>query len=139
MTIKQLYCYYFYTLYKAWLSVDNAFGATGPFKTSNKALICMFPAELWLLFSIGIYCGRIFNIHLHIPFLPILAPAIILYIIKWFVFDRENKWKGYVNEFDKWPKGKNRAGGWVVVTIIMFVLLNFIFAVNINLQSNGIK
>jgi len=141
MSIKQLYSYFFYTLYKIWLNIDNAFGATGFFPTSTKALICMFPVEIWLVFSIGIYCGHLFNIHTHIPFfsLPIFAPLIILLVIKWFIFEREDKWKNYVKEFDKWPKGKNRMGFWVVGIIILFVLLNFLYAVNLNLQPKGLK
>ena len=141
MNIKQLYCYFFYTLYRTWLNVDNAFRATGLFQTSTKALICMFVVEIWLLFSIEIYCDHFLNIHLFISFFsfPILAPAIILLIIKWFIFEKEDKWKSYVKEFNKWPKEKNRLGFWTVGLIILAVLLNFFYAVNLNLQPTGLK
>lgn len=139
MSIKQLYCYFFYTFYKIWFSIDNGFGTTGFFKTSSKALICMFAVEIWLVFSIGIYFGLLFNLHTHIPFFsfPIFAPLVILFIIKWLIFEREDKWKNYVNEFNKWPKRKNGIGFWVVGIIILVVILNFIYAVNLNLQPKG--
>lgn len=141
MSIKQLYCYFFYTLYKLWLNIDDAFGANGVFSTSTKALITMFPVEIWLLFSIGIYYDHIFNIHKHIPLVsfPILVPSIFLLIIKWFFFQKKEVWKNYVKEFDKWSKREKRMGFWLVGIIIVFVILNFIYAVNLNLQPTGIK
>ena len=47
----------------------------------------MSAIEIWLMFSIGIYIGHIFNIH--IPFLSffVFTPLIILLVIKWFIFD----------------------------------------------------
>ncbi|MBB6239812.1 hypothetical protein HDC90_004474 [Pedobacter sp. AK013] len=30
-----------------------------------------------------------------------------------FVFN--DTWKVYIKEFDKWPKGKNRMGTWILV------------------------
>ena len=141
MSIKQLYCYFFYTFYRVWFNIDNSFGATGFFQTSSKALICMFAVETWLLFSIGIYFIHLFNIHTRISFFsfPVLAPFVILFITKWFIFENKDKWKNYVDDFNKWPKRKNRIGFWVVGMIILVVILNFIYAVNLNLQPKGLE
>lgn len=139
MSPKKLYCYFFYAFYRVWLNIDNGFGATGIFQTSSKALICMSAIEIWLMFSIGIYIGHIFNIH--IPFLSffVFTPLIILLVIKWFIFDSGDKWKNYVIEFNKWPSQKNKIGFWIVGLTILAIILNFIYAVKLNLQPKGLK
>ncbi|GAA3958132.1 hypothetical protein GCM10022210_01780 [Mucilaginibacter dorajii] len=101
----------------------------------------MLQVEILLVFSLGIYCRRFFHIYEHIPFfsVPILAPLIILSIVKWSVFERKDKWENYVKEFNELPKWKNKVGVSVTGIIILFVFLNFVFAVNLNLQPNGLK
>lgn len=141
MSIKQLYGYFFYILYKMWLKIDKGFGATGPFPTKSKALLCMLAIEAWLVFSIALYFGYFFNFHPHITFFSFvgLAPFLILIVIKWFVFDKDKRWKAYVKEFDKWPQKKNRIGLWIVVMTILFITFNFIYSLYLNPPPGGLK
>jgi hypothetical protein len=141
MSIKQLYGYFFYILYRMWLRIDKGFGATGPFPTKMKALICMFGVEVWLVFAVALYCGYFFNIHPHIAFFSFigLAPFIVLLIMKWFIFEKADRWKNYVNEFDSWPPKRNRVGTWIVILLILFIILNFIYSLYLNPPPGGLK
>lgn len=141
MSIKQSFFYFYYILYKVWLKVDKGFGATGPFPTNAKAFICTVCIEILLLFSIAIYSIYFLNIHVHLPplSLPVLMPFIILYGINWFIFEKDDRWKDYVKEFDGWPPKKNRTGAWIVVLMILFIILNFIYSLYLNPPPGGLK
>ncbi len=141
MSIKQLYGYFFYILYRIWLKIDKAFGATGPFPTKMKALICMFGIEVWLVFSIALYFGYFFNVHPHIAFFSFigLGPFIILLGIKWFIFEKDDQWKYYVKEFDSWPSQKKRTGAWIVIIMILFIIFNFIYSLYLNPPPGGLR
>lgn len=141
MSIKQLYGYFFYILYRMWLKIDRAFGATGPFPTKMKALICMFGIEVWLVFAIALYCGYFFNIHPHIALFSFvgLAPFIVLLVMKWFIFEKDDRWKNYVKEFDSWPPKRNRVGTLGVVMMILFVIFNLIYSLYLNPPPGGLK
>jgi hypothetical protein len=141
MSIKQLYGYFFYTLYRIWFKIDKAFGATGPFPTKMKVLVCMFGIEVWLVFSIALYFGYLFNIHPHIAFFSFvgLAPFVILLVMKWFIFEKDDQWKNYIREFDNWPKKKNRTGRWIVIIAIIFIIFNFIYSLYLNPPPGGLK
>ena len=131
MSIKELYGYFYYAFYKTWLKIDNAFGATGLFPTDKKAGLCMFAVEVWLGFSIVGYIGHLFNIHVHISKFMALVPFVILFIINWFIFEKNDKWKNYVHEFNKWPKEKNRKGFWIVRIIILVIAISFFYIVHL--------
>jgi len=141
MSIKQLYSYFFYILYGIWFKIDKSFGATGPFPTKMKALICMFGIEVWLVFSIALYFGYFFNIHPHIVFFSFfgLAPFIILLVMKWFIFEKDDRWENYVKEFNRWSPKKNRAGAWIVIIVILFIVFNFIYSLHLNPPPGGLK
>jgi len=136
MNIKQSFFYFYYILYKAWLKVDKAFGATGPFPTSAKAFICIVCIEILLLFSIAIYSMFFLNIRLHPPplSLPVLIPGIILFAINWTILERNSMWKTYVKEFEKWPKSKNRIVAWIVIVIILLIILGFIYGCGVSIK-----
>ena len=141
MSIKQLYGYFFYILYRIWFKIDKAFGASGPFPTQTKALIFMFGIEVWLVFSIAGYFGYFFNFHPHIAFFSFtgLAPFIILLVMKWFIFEKEDRWRSYVKEFDRWPPKRNRIGAWVVTIVILFIIFNFIYSLYLNPPPGGLR
>ncbi len=141
MSIKQLYGYFFYILYRIWFKIDKSFGATGSYPTKMKALICLFGIEVWFVFSIALYFGYFFSIHPHIAFFSFigLAPFIILLVMKWFVFEKDDRWKNYVKKFDSWPPKKNRAGAWIVIVMILFIIFNFILALYLNPPPGGLK
>lgn len=141
MNIKQLYGYFFYSLYKICIKIDKAFGASGPFPTETKALICMFVVEVWLVFAISLYFGYFFNFHPHIVFFSFigLAPFIILLVMKWFIFEKNDRWKNYVIEFDSWPSQKRQKSSWIVDAIIIFIIFNFFYSLYLNPPPGGLK
>jgi len=66
-------------------------------------------------------------------------PFIILYGINWFIFEKDDRWKEYVKEFDGWPRKKNVVGMWAVVMMILFVIFNFIYSLYLNPPPGGLK
>jgi len=131
MSLKQLYGYFFYTFYRLWLNVEDAFGAPLRFTKQGTATLCMFGVEIWLVFATAGYIGYFCNIHVHIPFVIVLIPCFTLFVVNWFIFEKNNKWKYYVHEFDKWPKTKNRRGAWIAAVITILILVNFFYVVHL--------
>ena len=130
MSLKQFYGYFFYTFYRLWLNVEGAFGAPLRFSKEGTATISMCAVEMWLGFSIVGYTGYFFNIHVHIPFSIVLILCLILLGIHWVIFGK-GEWKNYVHEFNKWPKGKNRIGAWIVALISIFIFVSFLYVVHL--------
>jgi hypothetical protein len=130
MSVKKMYCYLFYVFYKLWAKIDKGFGATGPFPTDMKAAVFILAIEIWILFSIFFYYCYFFKTHPYITFFSPqgIVPFCVLFFIKWFVFWKDDQWKNYVKEFDRWPKEKNRKGVWIVVAVVFFVISNFVIS-----------
>ena len=141
MSIKQLYGYFFYTLYRIWFRIDKAFGTTGPFPTKMKAMVCMSAIEVWVVFSGALYVGYFFNINARTSVFSFtgIVILIILFMTKWFVFEKNDRWKNYVREFNQWQTEKNRLGAWVVFVLILFIIFNFIYSLYLNPSPDGLK
>jgi hypothetical protein len=63
--------------------------------------------------------------------LPILIPLTIVWLIKWFAFINDDKWRNYVNKFDQWPKEKNVKGTWIVIGVIIILGTNIVLSINL--------
>jgi hypothetical protein len=129
MNIKQLYGYFYYFFYNIWHKIDMAFGASGPFPTEIKAFVCMFAVEVWLVFAIATYFGYFFNINPRsgVYLFMISTPFIVLFVMNWFIFEKDNRWKNYVKKFNSWPPKRNRVGTWLVIITILVVFFNFLY------------
>lgn len=119
MNIKTAYYYFFYKLYK--------FGEWSP---------SVFPSDFTAAFAIAWFEAMIFASLLfystliwgrpHIKFVsvPFLTPLVIIWIINYFAFVNDSKWKYYVHKFDKLPKEYNQKGTWIVIGIVAFIIGN---------------
>lgn len=124
MNIKKSYYYLFYKLYR--------FSEAAPSKwwSEWKALLVINVLTYFTLLSVGGYYTVITKKDL---FLDGSEKSIIISIvsavtlINYFVFNYNEKWRGNVHEFDKWPKKKNRNGSIAVGLAIFLVLANLIF------------
>jgi hypothetical protein len=124
MNLKEMYYYLFYKLYKFNEAVDSTFS------NKMKAEIMIVALEIWLLFTLFNYGDFLFHEHNKLAFFSfkILFPLSAILAIKWFAFIRDNTWKHYIEEFDNWPKDKNKRGTWIVTGLVIFIIANFIFS-----------
>lgn len=68
-----------------------------------------------------------------IGFLPLLLVALSTH----YFFDISNKWKLYFEEFEKWPKKKNKIGGIIVWSLIVFIFINVFISVELVRRLNS--
>ncbi|NQX41295.1 hypothetical protein HQN84_20765 [Pedobacter steynii] len=136
MSLKVMYYYLFYKFYKLF----EAFKTTR-WLTDTKAIIVVMSIEIWILFSLNCYYDVLSHKRGQLNFISIkvLVPFILLLIIKWFAFWRDDRWKDYVKEFDKWPEEKNNKGGWIVAGITLFFFANLLFSLYLDPPPGGWK
>jgi hypothetical protein len=124
MTIKKTYYYLFYKLYKV--------AKTGAIKSLSfwYALSAIMILEGWFVFSLynyyTIFINRYSSLQLKSPITIVFI--ILVLIINYFSFVYNDKWKGYVDEFDQWSKKRNIYGGLIVWSIIILITANLIFS-----------
>ncbi|MET3036907.1 hypothetical protein ABXT08_12430 [Chryseobacterium sp. NRRL B-14859] len=128
MSIKKLYYYFFYKIYKA---IQYTSAPFGDFLTNFKAGLVMIALEIWSIFSIGIYYSLITNtkIEWSISMSPIYILLIVIIGFNYYSsLDYLNIWKDYYNEFERLPKKKNLIGSWIVFGIVLLIVGNLIFS-----------
>lgn len=123
--------FYHYTFYKLFNFYEKTPFWGAKWLSDWKALFSMMVLEIWLLLSsliyYKVYTKRDFIAeNLMVPVL--IIAAIIFSLVKYFVFEYQNKWKDYIREFNKYSKKKNRIGGIIVWAIILLIIANLIFA-----------
>ena len=135
MSIRQLYYYWFYKYYKL---LNSSFLTRENSKT--KAGFTITGLEIWFLFSLYNYYQIIIgrrDINLSLLSVKVLVPLSLIVFIKWLAFIRDDKWKGYVYEFDQWPKERNLKGSWIVFGVTVFIIANFIISNSLNPFPGG--
>jgi hypothetical protein len=125
MSIKKAYYYLFYKFYKL------AKVSPSIFPSDFVAILCLFWIELILLFDLKMYYRRFIdpNDDFVIVSLQTLIPVAILFLMKYFAFIQNTKWKKFVKEFDQLPVGKNDRGTLLTIGIVIFVFGNLMLAV----------
>lgn len=129
--LKQAYYYLFYRFY--------LFSETPPFVDNSdwtaSGLIAIL--ETFAYFSLVFYYKDFFNKDFKMgAYSPsFLIPMGLIGITKYFAFLRNDTWVEYYEKFDSWPAEKNRKTGIATLILIIFVLLNFAFAIYINKRS----
>ncbi|HMR91221.1 MAG TPA: hypothetical protein PKC69_02860 [Chitinophagaceae bacterium] len=126
MTLKQMYGYLFYKLYRFWEKVS-----TPKLWSDWKAGIAILALEVWFLVSVQNYYEVLTKKELisspsSNPLTFIILAVLI--IIKLIMFEYQGRWKRYIAEFDKWPEKKNRRGTMIVWSIIFLIIANLIFS-----------
>ena len=114
---------YYYIFYK----VHNAIKNIQPKRAGNKfkAIMMISFFEFWLITPFYIYSNIFLSerntIHL---FSFASVPFIIIVLIKWFAFIRNDTWQYYEQKFDQWPPAKNLIGSYAVTGLILFIILH---------------
>jgi hypothetical protein len=125
MPIKKAYYYLFYTLYKTF---ENA---PSKWWSDWKATFSLLVIEIWLLLSMMVYYKVLTKKDL-IPdnrlTIVSVTVVVILSISKYFIFEHGDRWKLYVQEFNQWPKEKNRRSILIAWIVVLVILANLIFS-----------
>lgn len=105
----------------------------GDFFSNFRAGLVIIALEIWLCISIygylSIFLGRKISLSITEP--SGFIPYAIIVSSNIYFFSSPNKWKSYFEEFEKLPKRKNLIGGIIVWSIIVLIVINFIFSVNL--------
>jgi magnesium-transporting ATPase (P-type) len=127
MSIRKLYYYFFYKIYK---SIQYTSAPFGEFLNNFKAGLVMIVLQLWIVFSIINYYTVITGtkVQLSISNPIIYIPLVIILGVNYYTLDYLDIWKSYNNEFDQLHKKKNIIGGWIVLAIVIIITANFIFS-----------
>ncbi len=123
--IKRLYYYLFYKLY------NHYEDSSTPWWSDFKASVSIGILEIWLLLSILNYFLLISGkttgeINIWQP--SILIPIVLLFLLHYFAFIRNDVWKEYNREFDKLTVENNRRNGIITWSVIFCVIFNTIFS-----------
>ncbi|MFC7346924.1 hypothetical protein ACFQO9_09375 [Chryseobacterium zhengzhouense] len=132
--MKKAYYYLFYKLYKWYEEGPSVWMSDWKAGLSIDLLVFL------TIFSFVPYFIVFFNIYINFDDIIILRLLVAIYIFlivipNYFIFHHKNQWKKIVNEFDKLPKKKNQQGGWTVLGIVLFIIINYIFSFYIYYQS----
>jgi hypothetical protein len=133
MTIKKAYYYLFYKLYR--------FSESAPSRWLSdwKATFSLLVLEIWILVSFMVYY-KVFTKKDLIPDNRLtmmgITVVVVLSLIKYFVFEYQDRWKEYVVEFNKWPAKKNKTGTLVVWFIVLLIIANLTFSFYLMSQIN---
>lgn len=121
--MKRAYYYLFYKLYKFWEAASDP-----KFWSDWKAGVTIVTMELWIIISAMNYYNVFINKYFEITKAKLSIWGIIIVIINYFAFLHTDVWRLYIKEFDQLPKRKNKHGTWVVLSVVLFVAVNFIFS-----------
>lgn len=121
--LKKGYYYSFYKFYK--------FSEAAPSKwLSDWKASLTLDIIVVILFTSLLNYYKVFvspKSHLGEDYLLLIVLAIIN-VINYMVFHNKDKWKEYVDEFDKLPKKTNNIGSWVVLITVTIIVTNFILS-----------
>ncbi|WP_326983450.1 hypothetical protein VUJ46_02575 [Chryseobacterium sp. MYb264] len=126
--IKKAYHYFYYKIYKSIEFTSNEIG--GSFLIDWKATLVVDVLIYFIVSASLIYYTIFFdrNIHLNQSNTDVFIIAIPIFLLNYFVFHHQNKWKNIIISFDQLPQKKNVIGGWIVFIIIVFIIGNLIYS-----------
>lgn len=132
--MKKFYSYLFYRFYK--LMMLNEFKWLPVF----RATLFLLALEMWLLMSIAGFINLIFDTQI-IPrsFFNWYSLIIGLFLIwlKHYCFDKDDKWKAIVEEFDVLPRRKQVFGIILFIGTILFVIGCFVLMLYLTGKKSG--
>ena len=130
--MKRAYYYLFYKFYKL------AESSPSRWLSDWKAGVCIIALELFLISSIANYFVFFVDKSLHLAELSnwgLIICVLAVVTPNYIAFLHTDTWKDYVMEFDRLPKKKNRIGGWIILGVVLFVIINFIFSFYLYYQT----
>lgn len=134
INIKRGYYYIFYKFYK--------FGELSPssFPSDFTATFAIAVLEVLFLIALKFYYIEFIDLRNTFVFASFqtIFPLVLVFLINYFAFLNNDKWKVYVNEFNQWPKERNLIGTWIVAGIVIFIIVNLFVAFSIMSKITGI-
>ena len=121
--MKKAYYYLFYKLYK--------FSEAAPSRWLShwKASLAIDILLLFVFSSTLNYYKVFLNPTSHLGEGSLLLVAIIIInVFNYFVFHHRDQWKELIYEFDKLSKQKNKVGSWVIFSMVLVIISNFILS-----------
>lgn len=125
MSIKEIYEYIFYKVYKI---MDNeVFYYLADVRAASFLIIfkMFLIASFWIYFALLTKTNSQFSL--------IIAALIIVYFIylDMILFFKNDRYKTIVEKFDAWPTKKNFVGTLIVWSFLILIVVNMIFAVRL--------
>jgi len=121
--IKRAYYFAFYIIYL------HAKRSSTIFSHEFIASLYIIILEISLLISFTNYYNLILDTNAGIVRNEILIMIVLfLAFIDYLIFHKNDKWKSIVKEFDNLPKKQIEITKWKVYSVVIFVILNFIFS-----------
>jgi hypothetical protein len=128
MSIELIHHYIFYKMYKFW-----DFFSYPKFASDFKATVSMVLLETSLFACIPFYyaahTGKIF--YLDLKDIRILIPSLVIMLVNYMSFIRNDNWKKYMSQFDSLPKRKNILGSVVVLLLTITIFSNVIYSIRL--------
>lgn len=122
--MKRAYYYLFYKFYKMSEAAPSRWWSEWKASLAIDVLAGLFIYSLLVYYKV--FINR--NTHIGGKIETIMAIGILTIMSSYFIFHHRDQWKEIVAEFDQLPKKKNRIGGWIVFSIVLFVIANLIFS-----------
>ncbi|MRI63203.1 hypothetical protein EDM00_04235 [Ornithobacterium rhinotracheale] len=101
-----------------------------------KAGVSIIALEIWLVMTIINYYNVYINRQFHLNKITFLIIGLFIAISNIKLFTFSDLWKEYNKEFAQLSKKKNIIGGMIVWSIIIFVIINFIYSFYLMSQIN---
>ena len=105
---------------------------TGAIKSLSSfyAGVAIMVLEIWLLLSMFIYYNVFVNRYASIEFksVKVIIPLLTIIAVNYLAFNRTDKWRAYVQEFDQLPKDKNAKGTWIVIGVSGAIMLSLVIS-----------
>lgn len=123
MTIKKAYQYLYYKFYKhfekgvVWMTEWKA-------SLAMDVLICFIIASAITYYKV--FLNRRF--HLSENNFDLLGMVLIVAGLNYFPFHHKDKWKAIVRNFNQIDERKNKVGGWIVFSVLAFIVANLFFS-----------
>ncbi len=108
-------------------------GEQAPSKWAShwKAYILMSIIEIWTLFSIFYYTSKAYNIIVDFSLKQVVYPFIIIFLIKnYYLFEKDDMWKEYVEYFRKLSKLERKKSLILTIILIFICILNVVVSIN---------
>jgi len=134
--IKTAYAYLFFFLYK------QVSKPKPQFLLYFKTAVSLVALEFMIVIATFIYFTDITKLSL-LPEKPniylILLTIVPFIFIKFWFFERKDKWKNYVSKFEQWPEKRKKKWNLIMRIIIFFVIANVVFSFYLMSQIDWTK
>lgn len=128
-----MYQYLFYILYVS-LEKYSSPRFWSEWKAASLLVIFLFSIIYSLILYYTILINRYSTLGNNLYFL--FSIVVIISVINYFLFIRDNKWKNIIEKFERLPKNKNKIGTIICNLFFIVSIINLIYAFYLFSQVN---